>query len=373
MKILKLRFENLNSLEGKWEIDFTQPEYISNGIFAITGPTGAGKSTILDAICLALYGMTPRLSKITQSTNEIMSRKKSECYSELEFETKKGIFRINWSQKRARGKSDGKLQGAKHTIYDETGKALAEKRRELERKVEELTGMDFERFTRSMLLAQGGFAAFLQASPDERAPILEEITGTNIYSQISILVHETERSKREKLELLKAEISGIKILPEEDLKRLKVEIKESAEIEKRVNSKNKAIIDKINWLKNIKKLKDDIRSLTAESLQIKQELESFAPQRIILEKALKTNKLHSNYVLLKEKRNLLKNHNKELTALQQELPTISKELKKKTEEYKNAEKELETIKIKRDKEFSILKTVRTLDVKIGEKVTLYTT
>jgi exonuclease SbcC len=78
MKILKLRFENLNSLTGKWEIDFTHPEYVSNGIFAITGPTGAGKSTILDAICLAIYGMTPRLDKISQSTNEIKSRRTGE-------------------------------------------------------------------------------------------------------------------------------------------------------------------------------------------------------------------------------------------------------------------------------------------------------
>ena len=82
MKILELRFKNLNSLYGEWVIDFTDPEYVSNGIFALTGPTGAGKSTILDAICLALYGATPRLGKITKSGNEIMSRQTGECYAE---------------------------------------------------------------------------------------------------------------------------------------------------------------------------------------------------------------------------------------------------------------------------------------------------
>ena len=89
MKILRLRFKNLNSLAGVWDIDFTHPDYVSSGIFAIIGPTGAGKSTILDAICLGLYGQTPRLARITQSENEIMSRQTGECFAEVEFETAK--------------------------------------------------------------------------------------------------------------------------------------------------------------------------------------------------------------------------------------------------------------------------------------------
>jgi len=74
MRILQVRFKNLNSLVGEWQIDLTHPAFASDGIFAITGPTGAGKTTILDAICLALYGRTPRLNKVTKSGNEIMSR-----------------------------------------------------------------------------------------------------------------------------------------------------------------------------------------------------------------------------------------------------------------------------------------------------------
>jgi len=181
MKILELRFKNLNSLYGEWHIDFTDPEYLSHGIFAITGPTGAGKSTILDALCLALYGTTPRLGKITAAGNEIMSRQTGECYAEVVFRAQSGTYRSRWSQHRSRKKADGKLADTRHEIAEaETGLILAEKKRETAEAVEEKTGMTYDRFTRSILLAQGGFDTFLKADAGDRAPILEQITGTEI-------------------------------------------------------------------------------------------------------------------------------------------------------------------------------------------------
>ena len=216
MKILQLRFKNLNSLAGEWTIDFTTPEFTSDGIFAISGPTGAGKSTIMDAICLALYGKTPRLKVISQNSNEIMSRHTGECFSEVLFETQKGQFRCHWSQTRAGKKSTGRLQVTKHEIADHlTGKVIEFGMRSVATAVENRTGMDFGRFTQSMMLAQGGFAAFLQADPEkERAPILEQITGTEIYSEISILVFDRRRIENLKLEKLIAETGGIILLNE---------------------------------------------------------------------------------------------------------------------------------------------------------------
>ncbi|HBN15688.1 MAG TPA: chromosome segregation protein SMC, partial [Pseudohongiella sp.] len=118
MRILGIRFQNLNSLLGEWEIDFTDPAYTSDGIFAIIGPTGAGKSTLLDAMCLALYGQTPRLGSITASSNEIMSRQSGECFAEITFSTQQGRYRAFWAQHRARKKPDGKLQAARHEVVD---------------------------------------------------------------------------------------------------------------------------------------------------------------------------------------------------------------------------------------------------------------
>ena len=171
MRILQIRFKNLNSLAGEWTIDLTHPAFLSDGIFVITGPTGAGKTTILDAVCLALYGRTPRLPRVTKSENEIMSRQTGECFAEVTFETRAGTFRCHWSQWRARKKASGELQAPRHELSDAaSGRILENNIRGVADKVEEATGMDFERFTRSMLLAQGGFAAFLQAPADQRAP-----------------------------------------------------------------------------------------------------------------------------------------------------------------------------------------------------------
>ena len=100
----------MNSLVGEWCIDFTHPAYFSEGIFAITGSTGAGKTTILDAICLALYGQTPRLGKISENKNEVMSRNTGDCLAEVVYESQKGQFICTWSQRKAHGKPSGKLQ-----------------------------------------------------------------------------------------------------------------------------------------------------------------------------------------------------------------------------------------------------------------------
>ena len=213
MRILQIRFKNLNSLVGEWDIDLTHPAYSAEGIFAITGPTGSGKTTVLDAICLALYGRTPRLNKVNKSGNEIMSRQTGECFAEVTFETQAGRFRCHWSQHKARRKATGELQPPKQEIaFAVSGKILDTKIRGVADHIEATTGMDFERFTRSMLLAQGGFAAFLDASPDGRAPILEQITGTRIYSDVSVRVHERRLEERKTLEILQATLEGLQVL-----------------------------------------------------------------------------------------------------------------------------------------------------------------
>jgi exonuclease SbcC len=367
MKILKLRFENLNSLNGKWEIDFTHPEYVSNGIFAITGPTGAGKSTILDAICLALYGQTPRLGTVTLSANEIMSRRTGECYAEVEFATKGVQYRVNWSQRRSRSKVDGALQNPKHILYDDSGTALEERRKDVINKIEELSGLDFKRFTRSMLLAQGGFAVFLQASPSERAPILEEITGSEIYTRISVLVHDVKREKDNSVNLLKAGIEGVELLDEETEKLLKIEMAENSKVEATLKKKDKDVDDKISWITSIDKLRTELKGLIAESKFLERELSAFKPRRIVLEKARNAAKIDAYYVLLREKRKNLRDDIGTLEADRKLLPEILDKVKNTEKIFSEKSASLKQLKEEQRKELEIIKSVREFDVQLNER------
>ncbi|MCE7534713.1 SbcC/MukB-like Walker B domain-containing protein [Aliivibrio fischeri] len=221
MRILSLSFSNLNSLKGEWKIDFSASPFAENGLFAITGPTGAGKTTILDAICLALYHKTPRLGGISTSSNEIMTRGTAECSAEVEFEVKGKAYRAFWSQRRSRGKVDGNLQAATVELAEvDSEKVLATQVKKKDELINTITGLDFSRFTKSMMLSQGQFAAFLNADANDRAGLLEELTGTEIYGQISEKVHEHYTASKQKLAELKAKAEGVELLSEEDKQAL---------------------------------------------------------------------------------------------------------------------------------------------------------
>ena len=215
MRILRIQFENLNSLRSG-DIDLERGPLAEAGSFAITGPTGAGKSTLLDALTLALYGRAARYENERNPEN-MMSRHTGMCRAEVLFEVPRGRFQARWELRRARGKPDGKLQPAKRTVVqDGSGTVLAEKIDEADRLIEELTGLDYERFRRSVLLAQGEFTRFLKAKPDERAELLESLTGTVIYSSLGELAYREATRREEELEMRRQTLGRVVLLAEEE-------------------------------------------------------------------------------------------------------------------------------------------------------------
>ena len=245
MKVLAIRGRNLASLEGEFEVDFTVEPLLSAGIFAISGPTGAGKSTILDAMCLALFARTPRTDQAKENNvklrdvNEevlpqsdprfLLRRGTASGYAEVDFRALNGHrYRARWSVGRARDKENGRLQSPRITLYN-IDKEQEEQgtRSELQSRVVELIGLTFEQFTRSVLLAQNDFSTFLKAEQGEKASLLEKLTGTELYSSISRLIFEKNAVAKEAYDKIQARIQGIELLTEEAEQELQTRLKES--------------------------------------------------------------------------------------------------------------------------------------------------
>jgi exonuclease SbcC len=223
MKILRIGGKNLASLAGEFEVDFGSEPLASSGLFAISGPTGAGKSTLLDALCLALYDATPRLLK-ARSGNQVpdvgadtvqahdrrtlLRRGSAEGYAEVDFTGNDGIdYRARWSVRRSYNKASGALQGVVMSLHKlpelaPIGSTKTETLLEIEKRI----GLSFEQFTRSVLLAQNEFSAFLRTDDNERGELLETLTGSAVYSEISRRAFERWRLEQEAMRRLTARL-----------------------------------------------------------------------------------------------------------------------------------------------------------------------
>jgi len=354
MKILQIRFCNLNSLAGNWSINLAAQEYTTHGIFAITGPTGAGKTTILDAICLALYGQTPRLDKVNKASNEIMTRQTGECWAEVEFTTARGTYRCHWAQHRSRRAAAGDLQPSRHEIVDcHSGKVLESRKKQVEQKVIEVTGMSYQQFTRSILLAQGEFNTFLNARPDERAPILEQITGTDVYSRISRKVHEIKSRNQSTFDQLQVECAGFIPLSAERVTELNHRRDELSRQGQQMEQELKALQSLLDWLQLQEQLSREITSQEQQLQSATAQWQQLSSQRDRLERGEKAEKLRPAYDHLVATRTLQEREKQEQDNTRQELNRLAESIK---EAHADREK-LKSVLTNRAQEDARLETV----------------
>ena len=286
MKILSVKIKNLASI-GEAYIDFAAEPLASTGVFAITGATGAGKSTLLDAICLALYGKTPRYDLARESGVElkdasgatisqgdvksILMDGTSSGLAEVNFVgLDKQIYQASWQVRRAKNSITGKLQPDTIQLLNiTTNTPFAERKTETLAEIEKLIGLNFHQFTRSVLLAQGDFTAFLKADKDSKASLLEKLTGTEIYTKISIAIFNKNRDANTELKTLALQMEGVEILPEERVAEL-VSEKEDLETHlKKAEIHIKNIEKEIQWYKKL----EELQTQKSEAAFLKQKSE----------------------------------------------------------------------------------------------------
>jgi len=248
MKILAIRGCNLASLAGEFEIDLSHGALGGAGVFAIVGNTGAGKSTLLDALCVALFDRTPRLTnhstvKVGRGADErallgaqdvrtLLRRGTAQGWAEVDFESGDARqYRARWSVRRARGQSDGTLQDEQLTLTAiEGGERFGGTKTETLKAIHARLGLSFDQFRRSALLAQGEFAAFLRADGKDRSELLERMTGTQIYSQLSVAAHVKKAFAEQRLRDGRAAALAIAVLdePAEQATRAELEVATAA-------------------------------------------------------------------------------------------------------------------------------------------------
>ncbi|WP_416772631.1 AAA family ATPase [Pseudomonas sp. RHF3.3-3] len=298
MKILAIRLKNLASLAGPFELDFTAEPLASTGLFAITGPTGAGKSTLLDALCLALFGAVPRLNtasrdaKVPDADGEIstgdprtlLRRGTGAGFAEVDFVGIDGRrYRARWEANRARDKANGKLQASRQSLRDlDSDQLLASQKGEYKAQLEACLGLNFEQFTRAVLLAQSEFSAFLKADDNERSELLEKLTDTALYTRLGRRAFDKAKEAREAHKLLQDQAVGLTPMSPE----ARAELDERFDSAQRQLELHKARLRQLEqqhgWLKELQQLQD-ARQAAAEQLEsLRQQEQALADERLKL-------------------------------------------------------------------------------------------
>lgn len=298
MKILAIRLKNLASLAGPFEIDFTAEPLASAGLFAITGPTGAGKSTLLDALCLALFGAVPRLNNTgrdakvpdvdgdiaTGDPRTLLRRGTGDGFAEVDFRGIDGRrYRARWEANRAREKAGGKLQASRQSLRDlDNDQLLASQKGEYKTQLEAALGLNFEQFTRAVLLAQSEFSAFLKADDNDRSELLEKLTDTALYTRLGRRAFDKAKQAKDSHRQLQDQATGVTPLAPEARAELDQRFNDAQQLLKAQQGQLKQLEQQHTWLRDLGVLQDEHASAAEQLQQAQADWNALADERLKL-------------------------------------------------------------------------------------------
>lgn len=275
MKILSIRIKNLASLSDEHFIDFESAPLAHAGLIAIVGKTGAGKSTILDAMCLALFNRVPRLKDsdgklkdvdgselLTNSPLTVLRRGTGHGFAELCFiaqDQKRYLAR--WEIKRARENPNGKLQSVQRHLKCLTdGVVLADKAKAVDEKVKQITQLSFEQFTRAVLLAQSEVTAFLKARDSERGELLEYLTNSSIFAKIGELAYRKTADIAKQRKQLEEFLGHIEILSDEEITAFTEQYQQAQENYQKLEQQKNVLDKQQQWFERKAKLELEVQA-----------------------------------------------------------------------------------------------------------------
>ena len=273
MKILSIRIKNLASLAGEHFIDFESEPLANAGLIAIIGKTGAGKSTILDAMCLALFNQVPRLKGsdgklvdvdgselLTNSPLTVLRRGTGHGFAELVFVAQdQKHYLARWEIKRARESATGKLQSVQRHLKCLTdGVVIADKAKAVDANILKITQLSFEQFTRAVLLAQSEVTAFLKARDNERGALLEYLTNSNIFAKIGEIAFRKTADIEKERKKLEEMIGHIDILSDEAITELNQQFTIANIAYKKLETEKTHLSKQQLWFEEHQKLENQI-------------------------------------------------------------------------------------------------------------------
>lgn len=352
MKILKIELQNLNSLKSDSPIiiDFESELFKDVGLYAITGSTGAGKTTILDAITIALYHSVARFNNSKGTLLDVVSHGATEAFSRVTFENENSIYEAFWGMRLA--SKNGKLlanpqeEVSLKNLTSDT--ILSSQKRAVSEDVIRVTQLDYDQFLRSVMLAQGEFASFLTAKGPEKGRLLEQITGEEIYKKIGQAILDRKAKEENTLREFQSKINADDVLSEEEKIQLTTKDKELDVQILAAGKEINSIQTIVNWYLKSKELTDVSERLELDSKTVNIEIENHKAEFELLdlnEKAEPFKELIQNFNRNEkaslEKMNQLRILEEQLTKLKPEIERLTDLTTKQNEELESADKNYE--------------------------------